>query len=195
MRQNLDAIRMGTRLARNWWIVALRGAIAVVFGLVALFLPAITLTALVFLFAAFVLIGGILLAIAAFRDELNNVCGWLLLLEGEIGIAVGVLAFIWPGIAALVLLDFIAAWAIATGIFEIITAIQVRKQIENEWLLALAGTASLLFGVLLIIWPVAGAFAILRIIAVYTIIFGFLLLILAFRLRIWWIKHKLFKGN
>ncbi|MFN6570533.1 HdeD family acid-resistance protein [Dendronalium sp. ChiSLP03b] len=191
MRQNLGVIRMGTRLARNWWIVALRGAIAIIFGLVALFLPAITLTALVFFFAAFVLIGGILLAIAAFRDDLNNTCGWLLLLEGEIGIAVGTLAFIWPGIAALVLLYFIAAWAIVTGIFEILTAIQVRKQIENEWLLALAGTASILFGLLLIICPLAGALAILRIIAAYTIIFGFLFLILAFRLRIWWIKRRL----
>lgn len=190
MRQNLDAIKMRTRLARNWWIIALRGAIAIIFGLVALFLPTITLTGLVFFFALFVLIGGILLAIAGLKD-LTHTYGWLLLLEGEIGITVGVLAFIWPGIAALVLLYFISAWAIATGIFEILAAIQVRKEIANEWLLILAGMASVLFGVLLIIWPVAEALAILRFIAAYTIFFGLLLLIVAFRLRIWGIKRRL----
>lgn len=168
----------------------MRGANAIIFGLVALFLPTITLTGLVFFFAVFVLIGGILLAIAGLKD-LTHTYGWLLLLEGEIGITVGVLAFIWPGIAALVLLYFISAWAIATGIFEILAAIQVRKEIANKWLLILAGMASVLFGVLLIIWPVAKALAILRFIAAYTIFFGLLLLIFAFRLRIWGIKRRL----
>ncbi|WGV27562.1 HdeD family acid-resistance protein [Halotia branconii] len=191
MRQNFDPMRMGTRLARNWWTVALRGALAIIFGLVALLWPKITLTALVFIFASFVLVSGILLAIAAFRDRLTNTHGWLMLLEGAIGIGVGVLTFIWPGIATLVLLYLIAAWAIATGIFEIIIAVQVRKEIENEWLLVLAGITSLLFGVLLIIWPVAGALAILWIIATYTIIFGILLLILALRLRNWDTERRL----
>ncbi|MEA5502752.1 HdeD family acid-resistance protein [Halotia wernerae UHCC 0503] len=192
MRQNFDPIRMGTRLARNWWTVALRGVLAIIFGLVALFWPKITLTAFVFIFAAFVLVSGILLAIAAFRDRLTNTHGWLMLLEGAIGMGVGVLAFMRPGIATLVLLNLIAAWAIVTGIFEIIAAIQIRKEIENEWLLALAGITSLLFGVLLIIWPVAGALAILWIIAAYTIIFGILLLVLAFRLRSWGTERRLF---
>jgi uncharacterized membrane protein HdeD (DUF308 family) len=185
MRQNIDPLRMGTRLAKNWWTVALRGAIAIIFGLVALFWPAITLTALVLVFGAFVLLSGVLLAIAAFRDGLNHAHSWLLLLEGAIGIVIGMLAFIWPGITALVLLYLIAAWAMVTGVLEIIAAIQIRKEIENEWLLAIAGIASVLFGVLLIIWPVAGALAILWIIATYATIFGVLLLILAFRLRTW----------
>ncbi|YAF94323.1 MAG: HdeD family acid-resistance protein [Nodularia sp. CChRGM 3473] len=192
MRQNLDPMRMGTRLARNWWTVAFRGAIAIIFGLIALFWPEITLTALVFIFAAFVLVSGVLLAIAAFKDGLNHTHAWLMLLEGAIGITIGVLAFIWPGITALVLLYLIAAWAIITGVLEIIAAIQVRKEIENEWLLALAGIASVLFGVLLIIWPVAGALAILWIIAAYALIFGVLLLILAFRLRTWGSNRRIF---
>ncbi|WP_414542127.1 HdeD family acid-resistance protein [Nostoc sp. CCY0012] len=185
MRQNIDPLRMGSRLAKNWWTVALRGIFAIIFGLIALFWPEITLTALVLVFGAFVLISGVLLAIAAFKDGLNHAHSWLLLLEGAIGIAIGVLAFVWPGITALVLLYLIAAWAIVTGVLEIIAAIQIRKEIENEWLLAIAGIASVLFGVLLLIWPVAGALAILWIIAAYAIIFGILLLILAFRLRTW----------
>lgn len=185
MRQNIDPLRMGTRLAKNWWTVAFRGAIAIIFGLVALAWPEITITALVFVFGAFVLCSGVLLAIAALKDGLNHTHGWLLLVEGAIGIIVGVLAFLWPGITALVLLYLIAAWAIVTGVLEIIAAIQVRKEIESEWLLAIAGISSVLFGILLLIWPVAGALAILWIIAAYAIIFGVLLLILAFRLRRW----------
>ncbi|MDB9375433.1 HdeD family acid-resistance protein [Nodularia sphaerocarpa] len=192
MRQNLDPMRMGTRLARNWWTVALRGAIAIIFGLAALFWPDITLTALVLIFAAFVLVSGVLLAAAAFRDGLTHTHGWLMLLEGAIGIAIGIMAFIWPGITALVLLYLIAAWAIVTGVLEIIAAIQVRKEIENEWLLAIAGIASVLFGLLLILWPIAGALAILWIIAAYAIIFGILLLILAFRLRTWATERRIF---
>ncbi|WP_420831013.1 HdeD family acid-resistance protein [Nodularia sphaerocarpa] len=185
-------MRMGTRLARNWWTVALRGAIAIIFGLAALFWPDITLTALVLIFAAFVLVSGVLLAAAAFRDGLTHTHGWLMLLEGAIGIAIGIMAFIWPGITALVLLYLIAAWAIVTGVLEIIAAIQVRKEIENEWLLAIAGIASVLFGLLLILWPIAGALAILWIIAAYAIIFGILLLILAFRLRTWATERRIF---
>ena len=189
---NLDPMRMGTRLARNWWTVALRGAIAIIFGLAALFWPDITLTALIFIFAAFVLVSGVLLAIAAFRDGLTHTHGWLMLLEGAIGIAIGIMAFVWPGITALVLLYIIAAWAIVTGVLEIIAAIQIRKEIQNEWLLAIAGIASVLFGILLLIWPIAGALAILWIIAAYAIIFGILLLILAFRLRIWGTERSIF---
>ena len=189
---NLDPMRMGTRLARNWLTVALRGAIAIIFGLAALFWPDITLTALIFIFAAFVLVSGVLLAIAAFRDGLTHTHGWLMLLEGAIGIAVGIMAFIWPGITALVLLYLIAAWAIVTGVLEIIAAIQVRKEIQNEWLLAIAGIASVLFGVLLLVWTLAGALAILWIIGAYAIIFGILLLILAFRLRSWGTERRIF---
>lgn len=185
MRPNFDSIRMGTRLARNWWTVALRGMVAILFGLMALFWPGITLTVLVAFVGAFILASGIFAVIAASRDWRADVQGWLLLLEGLIGIAAGILAFFWPGITALILLYLIAAWAIMTGIFEIIAAIQLRKEIENEWLLAVAGVASVLFGVLLAIWPGAGALALLWVIAAYTIFSGVLLLILAFRLRHW----------
>jgi len=191
MRQNLEHLRIGKRLARNWWTLALRGILAIIFGLAALLWPGITLTALVFFFAAFALGGGILLAIAGFKDHLTNIHGWLLVIEGAIGVAVGVMAFIWPAITALVILYLIAAWAIITGIFEIIAASSLRQEIENEWLLIAAGIASLVFGILLIIWPVAGALAILWIIAAYAIVFGVLMLLLALRLRKWGEQHRL----
>lgn len=191
MRNNFDPMSMGNRLARNWWTLALRGTLAILFGLVALFWPGITITVLVLFFAAFLVLGGILLEIAAFRDRLNDTHGWLLLLEGAVGIIVGVLAFIWPDITLLILLYLIAAWAIITGIFEIIAAFQLRRAIENEWLLAIAGMASFFFGVLLVIWPFAGALAIMWIIGIYAIFFGILLLALSFRLRKWSNQRRL----
>lgn len=185
MRSNTNRrLGMGTLLAHNWWTVALRGAIAILFGLAVFVWPGITLAVLVILFGIFAILGGIL-ALAALRDRNTDEPWWLLLLEGLLGIAVGIITFIWPGITGLFLLYLIAAWAIVTGIVEIIAAIGLRKQIENEWLLIAAGIASLLFGILLAIRPVAGAVAILWVIGAYAIFFGVLLLVLGFRLRNW----------
>jgi len=185
MRQNDQPISIGNRLARNWGLVAGRGILAILFGLAALFLPETTLVLLVYLFGAFVLGGGILLTISAFRDRLDSAEGWLLLIEGILGIVIGVLIFALPGVATLALVYFIAAWAIVTGILEIITAIQLRKDIANEWLLALAGIASILFGAFLLFRPFAGVLTGLWIIGFYAVLFGVLQIILAFRLRHW----------
>lgn len=177
--------RMGTLLARNWWSVALRGVIAILFGIAVIVWPGITLAALVTLFGFFALIGGFLFLIAAIRQRRTDEPWWLLLFEGIFGIALGIIVFIWPSITALFLLYLIAAWAIMSGIFEIVAAIQLRRQIEGEWLLAISGIASIIFGFLLAIWPGAGALAILWIIGAYAIFFGVLKLSLAFRLRNW----------
>lgn len=185
MRQNTDPIRFAARLARNWWTIALRGAIAILFGIAALVFPGITLTAFIYLFASFVLGSGILLIISALRDRLHDFNGWLLLLEGIIAIVAGVAAFIYPGITALALVYFIAAWAVVTGIIEIIAAIQLRKEISGEWLLALAGITSVAFGFLTAIYPRSAALVLIWAIAAYAIFFGLLLLILGFRLRNW----------
>lgn len=176
---------MGTLLARNWWAVALRGVIALLFGLVVLVWPGITLAVLVTFFGAFALISGIFALIAAFRSRRRDEPWWVLLLQGLVSVVAGVIALIWPGIAALILLYYIAAWAIVVGIIEIIAAIQLRKAIQNEWLLVVAGIASLLFGILLVIRPGVGVLAVLWLIAAYAIIFGVLLLVLGFRLRNW----------
>lgn len=133
----------------------------------------------------FALIGGFLFLVAAIKHRRMNEPWWLLLLEGILGIAIGIIVLALPEITGLFLVYVIAAWAIISGIVQIIAAIQLRRQIVGEWLLITSGIASLLFGLLLAIWPVAGVLAVLWVIAAYAILFGVLQLILAFRLRNW----------
>lgn len=186
MRANSNlSPRMGTLLARNWQSVALRGVIAILFGIAIIVWPGITLATLITFFGLFAIVGGFLLSVAAIRQRRTDEPWWLLLLEGLLGIAIGIIVLVYPGITGLFLLYLIAAWAIISGIFEIVAAIQLRRQIEGEWLLALSGIASIVFGVLLIIWPSAGALAIVWVIGAYTIFFGVLKLSLAWRLRNW----------
>lgn len=167
-------------LARNWWALALRGLVAVLFGLLTFFLPAITLVTLVLLFGAYALVDGIFNVIAFFRVASHH---WAFLIEGVIGIIAGILTFAWPGITAIVLLYLIAFWAIFTGVFEIVAGIRLRKAITNEWLLVVMGVFSLLFGVLILFAPIIGALAIVLWIGAYALVFGVFLLALAFRLR------------
>jgi uncharacterized membrane protein HdeD (DUF308 family) len=176
---------MFTILARNWWILAIRGVAAILFGIAAFAWPEITLTVLVLLFAAYALVDGIFSVIAAFKDRKEHGQWWILLMEGLIGIAVGIVVGGWPRITALVLLYLIVGWAIATGILEIVVAFLLRKEIEGEWLLALSGILSILLGVVLGARPSAGALAIVWLIAAYAVALGVLLIILAFRLRGW----------
>jgi uncharacterized membrane protein HdeD (DUF308 family) len=166
-------------LARNWWAIALRGLLAVLFGLAAFFWPGISLVVLVALFGAYALVDGIFAIVSAFKTK----DWWPLLLEGAAGIAAGALTFLWPGITALALVYVIAAWAIVTGIFEIIAAVRLRKEIENEWLLGLGGLASVVLGVIMIAAPGAGALGLVWAIGAYALVFGVTLIALGFRLR------------
>lgn len=166
-------------LTRMWWAVALRGLVAVLFGVAAFIWPGITLVSLIFLFGAYALVDGVLALIAAFRTQPR----WPLLLTGLVGIVAGVGAFVWPGLTALALVYLIAAWAILTGVFELVAAIQLRKDIENEWLLALGGVVSILLGVIMLVNPGAGALGLIWAIAAYAVVFGVLLIALGFRLR------------
>ena len=170
-------------LARNWWALALRGVVAILFGLAALVWPGLTLTALVLLFGADALVDGVFAVVAAIARAGRERHWWALLLEGLLGIAAGVVTLAWPGITGLVLLLFIAAWAIITGVVEIVAAIRLRREIEGEFLLGLGGALSVLFGLLLIVRPGAGALAVAWLIGIYAILFGALLLALAVRLR------------
>lgn len=172
---------MVTTLANNWWTLVLRGIAAIIFGILAYLWPGITFTVLVLFFGAYALWDGVFALIGAFRTQGER--RWSLVLEGLVGIAAGLLTFFWTGAAALGLLLVIGAWAIVTGIFEIVSAIRLRKEIEGEWLLLLSGVLSVLFGVALAIWPAAGLLAVTWMIGAYAVVFGILLLVLGFRLR------------
>lgn len=170
-------------LSRAWWLILLRGLIAIAFGLLTWLQPGISLAALALLFGAYILADGVLGVWAAITGRKEHEYWWVLLLWGIVGIGVGILTFLAPGITALALLFYIAIWAIATGVLEIVAAIRVRKEIRGEWLLILGGLLSVAFGVLLMAQPGAGALALLWLIATYAIIFGILLVILAFKAR------------
>ena len=135
------------------------------------------------LFGAYALWDGVFTLISAFRAEGDR--RWPLILEGLVGIAAGLVTFFWPGAATLAILTIIAAWAIITGVFEIIGAVRLREEIEGEWFLLLGGLLSVLFGIALVVWPVAGLVAVTWMIGSYAIVFGILLMVLGFRLRNW----------
>jgi uncharacterized membrane protein HdeD (DUF308 family) len=176
-------------LARYWWTVALRGTVAILFGLLALIWPTITALVLVLLFGAYVLVDGVLaLGSAIFGGRaagagLDGRSRAWLVVEGIAGIGFGIITFIWPQATTLVLLWLIAAWAIVTGVIEIVAAVRLRREIRGEWLLALAGVLSVGFGLLLAIWPAAGALTLIVLIGAYAIVFGAVLIGLAMRLR------------
>ena len=178
---------MLTTLAENWWTLVLRGIAAIIFGILAYIWPGITFTVLVLFFGAYALWDGIFALIGAFRTQGER--RWAFVLEGLVGIAAGVLTFIWTGAATLALLLVIGAWAIVTGIFEMIAAIRLRQEIEGEWLLLLSGVLSVLFGIAIAVWPAAGLLAVIWMIGAYAIVFGVLLTVLGFRLRNWNKQH------
>lgn len=170
-------------LTRYWWAVVLRGVAAVLFGLMALIWPGITVIVLVALFGAYALVDGIIgLGTAVFGGRERGRRGWLVV-EGIAGVLAGIFTFAWPGITALVLLWLIAAWALVTGVLEIVAAVRLRREIQGEWLLALSGVLSVLFGILLAVWPAAGALSVVFVIGIYAIVFGVALVGLGLRLR------------
>ena len=170
-------------LGRNWSWVVLRGVAAVLFGVLAFAWPGITLAALVIVWGAYAFADGILALVAAYRVRDQGKPFWSLVIVGLLGIAAGIVTFIWPGMTALLLLMFIAAWALVMGIFQIVAAIRLRKEIRNEWLLGLSGVLSVLFGIIMFVQPGAGALAVIWVIAAYAVVFGILLIWLGLRLK------------
>jgi uncharacterized membrane protein HdeD (DUF308 family) len=171
-------------VARNWWTLVLRGVVAILFGVVAWIWTGDTLRVLVYLFGAYALVDGVF-ALAAIVIGGGREGRWLpLLIEGIAGIAAGIATLLWPDLTALALLYFIAAWALVTGVFEVVAAVHLRREIEDEWLLGLSGLASVVFGLLLVVArPDQGALAIVWLIGLYAIIFGALLVGVGLRLR------------
>ena len=158
-------------LAKNWWLEVLRGVAAIIFGILAFAWPGITLLTLVLFWGAYALIDGVLAIVAAIKGG-SPMPRWWLAIVGVTGLVAGALTFLMPGLTALVLLTFIAVWAIVLGIMEIYGAIKLRKEIEGEWFLILNGAMSVLFGILLLWRPMTGALAVVWIIGGYAIILG-----------------------
>jgi uncharacterized membrane protein HdeD (DUF308 family) len=170
-------------LSRAWWLLLLRGLVAIAFGVLTVFQPGLSLASLVWLFGFYSLFDGILDAGTALFGGHEQDHRWTLFLGGLLGIGIGLLTLSSPGLTALALLFYIAIWAIARGLLEIVAAIRLRQEIHGEWLLILGGLASVAFGLLLIARPAAGALTVLWLIAGYALFFGVLSVMLAFRAR------------
>jgi uncharacterized membrane protein HdeD (DUF308 family) len=168
----------------SWRAVAARGVAAVLFGVLALAWPGITLGALVLLFGAFALVDGAMMLAAALTGARGAQGRQApLILQGLLGVAVGIVTFVWPGITALALLLLIAAWAFMNGTLAVGAAIRLRRVIDNEWLLGASGVLSVLFAVVLVIAPRSGALAVTWLIGFYALVYGVFLLGLAWRLH------------
>jgi uncharacterized membrane protein HdeD (DUF308 family) len=174
---------MLAQLANNWWWVALRGVAAILLGIVAFVIPGLTFLVLVIWFGAYAFVDGIFTIIAAFTHRAANERWWVMLLEGILGIVVGVITFFQPGLTGAALVFVIAAWAIVTGILEVVAAIRLRQEIRGEFWLALTGILSVIAGILMFVFPDIGALTIVWIIGAYALLFGILLLALAWKLR------------
>ena len=174
---------MSNLFSRYWWILALRGAIAVIFGLLAFISPEITLATLILFFGAYVLMDGVFSIIHAIGGWQERDDRWFLLLEGLLGVGIGISAYRAPGITATGVLLYIAAWSLAMGILKIVTAIRLRKVIQGEWWLAASGIASLLFAALLMWFPAVAALGLLWLIGGYAFIYGLILMAVGFKVR------------
>ena len=174
---------MSMVLVRNWWALALRGLIAIVFGLLAIFSPGTTLAALVLLFGAYALVDGIFAIIAGVRATERHERWWPFALEGIVDFIAAAISFFMPLATALALLYLVSALAVITGVLRIIAAVRLRKQIHGEWLLILNGILSVVFGVLLVLWPAIGLLTLVWLIGVWALVIGAFLVGLGFRLR------------
>ena len=174
---------LAAALSHSWWLLLLRGVIAILFAALTWMQPGISLASLILVFGIYVFADGVVGIWTAFSGRKDNHHWWVLLLWGLVSIAVGVLTFMNPAITGLVLLMYIATWAIVTGVFQIVGAVRLRKEIDGEWLLGLSGLASLVFGALMVMWPVAGALAVVWMIALYAFVYGVLMVMLSFRVR------------
>src|SRR6516165_6665978 len=182
-RMPLIASALLGRLAENWWLLLLRGLAAIAFGVLAFLWPGITLVALTYLFGIYAIVDGVVAIWAAFNAPGDAGPRWWLGLSGVVSIIAGIVAFAYTGITALVLLVFIAVWAIIIGVLQLYAAIRLWNVIDNDWWLILSGLLSIAFGAVLIAWPGTGALAVIWTIAWFAVFFSCLFVGLAFRLK------------
>ena len=176
---------MDELLGRAWWMLILRGTVALLFGILALFLPGLTLLLLITLFSAYAIAGGIVAILAAIRYRATHGGWWVPLLFGICSIGAGVIAALVPGITTLVLVAVIGANAITTGVFDLIAATRLLRRLRNAWMLVLTGVLSVLFGIFVLLFPGAGALALVWLIGVYALFTGALLFVLGITARAW----------
>jgi uncharacterized membrane protein HdeD (DUF308 family) len=174
---------MNEAVIQPWWVLTLRGLIAIVFGILTLMSPGITLLSLILLFATYALVGGAVSVFGAVQYKRRDDHWWLPLLWGFISIGAGAMALLHPGLSALIFVLLIGANALMTGMLDIVTAIRLRKSIEGEWLLAFNGLISVVFGIVVFLFPGSGALALVWLIGFYAIFTGALLIGLSLRLR------------
>src|ERR1700730_11638938 len=181
--------RLGAALARNWWLIGLRGLLGLVFGVIAFIVPIATILALVLLFSAYMLIDGVFAIFAAIRAAQQREHWGLLALQGIASVAAGVIAFLWPGITVLAFVLLIAAWSVVSGALMLAAAFQTEA---GRWWLIVGGIAALVFGVLMIVAPLIGAIVLTWWLGAYALVFGIALIVLAFKLRSRFIQHPTF---
>ena len=169
-------------LAESWWAVGLRGLLGIAFGLICLLVPTAAIFVLIILFAAYMLVDGVLAIASGIKAARNGERWGLLILGGIVDLAVGAIAFFWPGITAVAFVLLIAIWAIISGFLMLVSSFTLKID-HGRWWLALGGIASLVFGIVLLIAPLVGAVVLTWWIGAYALVFGVLLLILAFQLH------------
>lgn len=172
-------------LTRNWWLVVLRGILAILFGVAAFLMPGLAWLSLIVLFGTYAILDGVFAMMSGLISSRFSSRWWVFLVEGLVSVAAGAIALVRPDIASVALVWLIASWAIVTGILEIMAAIRLRKEITNEWMLGFVGFVSIVLGVLLFFQPAAGGLVITLMIGAYALIFGIALVALGFRLRKW----------
>ena len=174
-----------SNLAQNWWMLTLRGVLAVLFGVLAYSWPGVTAASFVVVFGAYALVDGVTCLAAALRPPPGASRAWLVV-GGVVGVLAALVVFTMPGLSALVLFYVVATWAVATGVAQILAAVQLRKLIDGEWLLALSGLLSVALGIYMYARPLAGLLGLIWAIAIYAVVSGVALIILSLRLRSWW---------
>jgi len=170
-------------LSRYWWVLVVRGLISIVFAIFAFMNPKAAFTTLVLALGIFFLADGLMALYLGAGMRKNDRDWWMVLLEGLLGVGLGILTFINPDITAAAVLLFVALWCLVTGVFEISTAIRLREEIDNEWLLGIAGAISIALGLLILINPTAGAYSLTMWIGFYALMFGGLMVMLGIRVK------------
>jgi len=176
---------MKSGLGMNWWVIALRGVLAVAFGLYALLVPGVALAAIIMGFGVVVILAGILAIVAGVRRQVAHQPSWAVTAEGLVCVAFGLLALIKPGATAVAWLYLISGFAVVTGILHIVAGVTLRRD-EGEWSLLLNGIVTAILGFLMVLLPLAGLLSLVWLVGAYSLFFGILLLVVAIRLRSHW---------